>query len=189
MILISLALMPAIQAAADFVVTAVSCSPDEVKINSPFSCTVTVQNNGDATGTLNTATLYPDSSNWLEDANYAETVAVSVNSGASTTVVFDGLQGTKAGNNGFARIMLDSVTDTFVADNGIDVNVIDVIVVVTSTSNSAASSASVDVTGQATMGGNTDVVLSFTVNSGGCSIGSQASSSTTLLLPLLNQQI
>ena len=46
-------------------VTAFNCSPDEVTVTEDFSCTATIENSGDETGSLTTATLYPDSGNWL----------------------------------------------------------------------------------------------------------------------------
>ena len=52
-----------VYAAANIEVTAFSCNPDEVKLGSQFTCTATIQNTGDASGTLNTATLYPDAGN------------------------------------------------------------------------------------------------------------------------------
>src|SRR3989344_5135604 len=116
-------------AAASFQVTSFSCSPIEVSINSAFSCTATIQNTGDASGNLNTATLYPDANDWLESSNYPQSYGQSVNAGNSISVTFSGLRSTKSGNNGFARIMLDSVTDTYVADNNKKVNVIDVVVI------------------------------------------------------------
>ena len=172
-------LLPSVFAAANFEVTAFSCSPNEVKVSEQFSCTATVQNSGDASGTLNTATLYSDSNNWLESSSYSVTVNTAVNSGASTDVTFTGLKATKSGNSGFARIMLDQVTDTYVASAGVNVNAINVVVTDSASSSSAASNANVDVTAQGTAGGNVDVRLSFAVSSGGCSIGSQASSATT----------
>jgi len=78
-----LLIAPAVQAAADLKVTAFSCSPDEVVINGQFSCTATIENPGDALGTLTTATLYPDATNWLEDSSYAQTENVNIASGAS----------------------------------------------------------------------------------------------------------
>jgi len=175
----ALSLIPAAKAAANLEVTAFSCNPSEIVANNQFSCTATVQNTGDASGTLNTATLYPDSNNWLENINYAETVNSAIGSGASAQVVFNNLKGKKSGYNGFSKIMIDDVTDTYVADNGIKVNVIDVIGIVTTSASSAANGAAVDVTGQATAGGNVNIVLSFSVSSGGCSIGNQPASATT----------
>ncbi len=167
-------------AAANLQVTQFSCSPNEVKVNSPFSCTATVRNSGDSAGTLNTATLFPDATNWLEDSSYAVTANTNINSGATAEVTFSNLKAKKSGNNGFARIMLDSVTDTFVADNAVKVNAINIISIANSNAATApASSSSATVTGQATAGGNVDVTLSFSVSSGGCSIGSQSSSTTT----------
>ncbi|MBI5697628.1 MAG: hypothetical protein HZC29_03870 [Thaumarchaeota archaeon] len=125
-----LAALPSAYAAASFAVTAFSCSPSEVKVNDQFSCTATVQNSGDANGTLGTTTLY-QSGSWMESANYAVTVNANVNSGATTTVSFTGLKGTTSGNNGFARILLDDVPDTYVADNNVRVNVINIALSVT----------------------------------------------------------
>jgi len=172
-------ILPGVFGAANLEVNAFSCSPDEVEINNQFSCTATVQNTGDATGSLNTVTLYPDANNWLEDGNYPETVNTNINSGASAEVIFSGLNGKKSGDNGFSKIMLDDVTDTYVADEGVSVNVIDVVVIATNSEESAAPSSTVDITGQVTVGGNVDLVLSFSVDSGGCSIGSQPPSVTT----------
>src|SRR3989338_7036734 len=105
LLLLSILYLPLFHAASNLEVSAFSCSPDEVKINDQFSCTATVANTGDATGSLTTATLYPDSSSWMESASYAETLSTSITSGSSATVVFDGLKGKKSGNNGFARIL------------------------------------------------------------------------------------
>ena len=173
-----LAALPGAHAAASFSVTAFSCSPSEVKVNDQFSCTATVQNDGDAAGTLSTATLYPSGS-WMESASYASSVNANVNSGATTTISFTGLKGTSSGNNGFARILLDSVTDTYTADNNVKVNVIDIALTVTKSATSAAQSSTFTTTGQATAGGNADVTLTFAVTSSSCTIGSQSSSVTT----------
>lgn len=165
-------------AAAEFAVTSFSCTPSEVVINSVFSCTAQIKNNGDASGSVSTATLYPDSGNWLENANYPQSSGATVAAGQSTEVTFTGLKAIKSGNNGFSKIMLDSVTDTYVADSDIDVNVINVIVTVSDSVSSAAMSATFDSTSSVAAGGNIDVTLTFTVNSGGCSIGSQPSQKT-----------
>src|SRR3989338_5675972 len=138
------------EAAANLQVTQFSCSPNEVKVNSPFSCTATVRNNGDSAGTLNTATLFPDATGWLEDSSYAVTANTNINSGATAEVTFSNLKAKKSGNNGFARIMIDSVTDTFVADNAVKVNAINIISLATNSVSSAiAGSSGATVTGQA----------------------------------------
>lgn len=160
-------------AAANFQVTSFSCSPSEVVINSIFSCSATIQNTGDSSGNLNTATLYPDSNNWLEDTNYPQSYGQSVNPGNSITITFSSLRATKSGNNGFNKIMLDSVTDTYVADNNEKANIINVAVTISNSASSAAMSNTITTTTEVTAGGNIDVSLSFTSNSGGCSIGSQ----------------
>ena len=164
-----------VSAAADFAVTSFSCSPAESVINNVFSCTTDIKNNGDASGTVNTATLYTDASNWLEDSNYPQASGVSVSAGQSTTVTFSGLRATKSGDNGFSKIMLDQVTDTYVADNNKKVNIINVAVTVSNSVSSAAMSSSFTTAAEVTAGGNIDVSLTFTVNSGGCSIGNQDS--------------
>ncbi len=172
-------LAASVEAAANLKVIAFACNPNEIVANNQFSCTATIQNSGDATGTINTATLYPDTGSWLEKANYPETVNSNINSGASVEVVFSSLKGKKSGYNGFSKIMIDDVTDTYAADNGVKVNVVDVMGTADSSAGSAASGASVDVTGRAIAGGNVDIVLAFSVSSSGCSIGNQAASSTT----------
>ena len=163
--------MSFISAAADFQVTAFSCSPAEVAVNTLFSCTATITNNGDASGSVSIATLYPDSANWLEDSTYPESSSESVSPGGSTEVTFSGLSATVSGNNGFSKIMLDSVTDTYVADT--TVNVINVAVTVSNSGSSAAVNTEITSTVEVTAGGNIDVSLSFATVSGGCSIGNQ----------------
>ena len=169
-------LAPSVYAAANLQVTAFSCSPSEVKINDQFSCTATIQNTGDQAGTLTTATLYPDSNSWTESSSYPKTVNTNINSGASTQIVFSGLKGKKKGNNGFSKITLDDVADTFVKDNAVKVNVIDVTAIAISSVTSTSLGSTFTLTGQAVAGGNVDITLSFSATSGGCSIGNQASS-------------
>ncbi|MDO8563998.1 MAG: hypothetical protein Q7R87_03235 [Nanoarchaeota archaeon] len=164
--------------AADFDVNSFSCTPSEAVINNVFSCTAQIINNGDATGAVSVATLYPDEDDWLEDSNYPKTDGTNVEPGQTTEITFTGLRATKSGSNGFARILLDDVTDTYVADNNIEINIIDVAVSVSNSASSAAMSSDFTSTSEVNAGGNIDVVLTFTVNSGGCSIGNQGSSKT-----------
>ncbi len=178
-VLIALALnFDIVIAAADFAITTFSCTPSEVVINDVFSCSATIENNGDTAGSVSIATLYPDSNNWLEDANYPQASGTSVDPGNSIEATFTGLRATKSGNNGFTKITLDSVTDTYVADNSVKVNVINVVVSVSDSVSSAAKGVSFTSTAEVTAGGNIDVTLTFTVDSGGCSIGSQSSQKT-----------
>ena len=177
-ILISILVLPFAMAVASFQVTAFSCSPSESVINSVFSCTSTIRNVGDAAGSVSTATLYPDSNNWLENSNYPQSSGTTVNPGETAEVTFTSLRAIKSGNNGFLKIMLDSVTDTYVADNNKKVNVINVVVTVSNSASSAATGASVTSTAEVTAGGNIDVSLTFTSNSGGCSIGSETNPKT-----------
>ena len=165
-------------AAASFQVTSFSCSPSESVINDVFSCTTQVKNVGDAAGSVSTATLYSDTNNWLENSNYPQASGTSVNPDQSTSITFSGLRATKTGNNGFSKIMLDSVTDTYVADQNKKVNVIDTVVTVSNSASSAAMGGSITATSEVTAGGNIDVSLTFTVSSGGCSIGSQTNPKT-----------
>jgi len=167
-----------VSGAADFAVNTFSCTPAEVVINNVFSCTAQVINNGDASGSVNTATLYPDASSWLENSNYAQSSGASVSPGQTTEITFAGLRAIKSGSNGFSKILLDSVTDTYTADNNIEMNVIDVVVSVSNSASSTAMSETFDSTAEVTAGGDIDVTLTFTVNSGGCSIGSQSSTKT-----------
>ena len=160
--------------AASFQVTAFSCTPSEVAINDVFSCTATVRNAGDSSGSVSTATLYTDTNDWLEDSNYPQASGTSVDAGNSVEITFSGLRAVESGNNGFSKIMLDSVTDTYVADNNKKVNVVNVAVVASSSVSSAAMSGTFDVEAEVTAGGNIDATLTFRVDSGGCSIGSQS---------------
>jgi len=171
-------LIPFAKSAADFAVNTFSCTPSEVTINDVFSCTAQIKNNGDAAGSVSTATLYPDAGNWLEESSYAQASGSSVDPGQTTEVTFTNLRSVLSGNNGFSKIMLDDVTDTYVADNNVKENVIDVVVSVNSSVTSANKNVDFDVTAEVTAGGNIDVELTFTVNSGGCSIGSQQNPKT-----------
>src|SRR3989344_142017 len=166
------------EAAASFSVNTFSCTPEEVSINNDFSCTAQIINDGDASGSVSVATLYSDSNNWLENSNYAQSSGVSVDPGQTTEVTFSGMRSIKSGSsNGFSKITLDSATDTDGVD-GVSVNVIDVALIVSNSVSSAAASATFDTTAEITAGGNIDVSLIFSVSSGGCSIGNQASTKT-----------
>lgn len=165
--------IPTIYAAADFSVSSFSCTPSETAINEVFSCTAQVKNNGDAAGSVGTALLYPDSGDWLENSNYPQASGSSVNPGQTTEITFSGLRATISGNNGFSKITLDDVTDTYVADNNINQNIIDVVASVSNSVSSAAMNGNFDTTASVTAGGNIDVDLTFAVTSGGCTIGNQ----------------
>lgn len=167
-----------VYAVASFQISSFSCSPSESAINSLFSCTAQINNIGDAAGTVNTATLYPDSNDWLENSNYPQSSGASVSPGQTTEVTFTGLRAVKSGKYGFSKIMLDSVTDTFVSDNNIRVNVIDVSASVSNSVSSAAMNSIITSSVEVTAGGNIDVILTLTISSGGCSIGSQGSQKT-----------
>lgn len=172
--LVGVLILPSIMGAASFQVTAFSCTPSEVGINDVFSCTATVKNAGDSSGSVSTATLYTDTNDWLEDSNYPQASGVSVSAGNNVEITFSGLRAVKSGNNGFSKIMLDSVTDTYVVNNNKKVNVVNIAVVVSSSESSTAMGGTFDVEAQVTAGGNIDAILTFRVDSGGCSIGSQS---------------
>ncbi len=163
-------------AVADFSIDTFSCTPSEVVINDVFSCTAQIKNIGDASGSVNEVRLYPDSADWLEQSNYLKSSGTSVSPGQTTEVTFTGMRATKSGNNGFSRITLDNQADTWVADNNVQENVIDASVGVIHSATSKASGETFTSTPEVTAGGNIDVTLTFTVDSGGCSIGSQSAS-------------
>jgi hypothetical protein len=167
-----------VSASASFQVISFSCSPSEVAINSLFSCTAQVKNVGDNSGVVSIVTLYPDASNWLENSNYPQAYGSSISAGQTVEVTFSGLKGKKSGNNGFSKIMLDSVTDTYVSDDSIRVNVINVAVTLSNSFSSLAMGQTFDSTVEVTSGGNINVVLGISLDSGGCGIGSQSSTKT-----------
>lgn len=165
-----------VMGAAEFQVASFSCTPAEVVVNDVFSCTAQIQNVGDVAGSVSIATLYTDANDWLENPSYAQASGTSVDPGQSVEVSFIGLRAIKTGNNGFSKIMLDDVTDSYVTD--IDVNIIDIISIVTNTATSAAMGGTLETTVDVTTGGNTDVTLTWTANSGGCTIPNQAATKT-----------
>ena len=103
-------------AVADFEVNSFSCTPSEVVINDAFSCTAQVINNGDASGSVNIATLFPDSNDWLEESSYAQSSGTSVDPGQTTEITFSGLRATKSGNNGFTEMLGYPLTDIKAVD-------------------------------------------------------------------------
>jgi len=173
-----MALIPGVSAVASFAVNTFSCTPEEVAINNDFSCTAQIINNGDAAGSVSVATLYSDSNDWLEESNYGQSSGTSVDPGQTTEVTFSGMRATKSGgSNGFSKITLDSVTDTSGVD-GVAVNVIDVAITASNSASSKAASQEFTSTAEVTAGGNIDVLLTFSVDSGGCSIGNQDATKT-----------
>ncbi len=176
LVIIGILLIPLVTATVTLEVTGFSCSPNEVVVANQFTCTATVYNSGTESGSLTEVVLYSDSSNWLEASSYSEIVNVDIGSGASAEVVFENLRAQKSGTYGFSRINLGEVTDTYPADNNVEVNVVDIVTIVTQSANSAAASTgTVDATGQVNVGGNLDLVMTLSIISGGCTIGSQPS--------------
>lgn len=171
--------VPLVAATVTLEVTGFSCSPNEVAITDQFTCTATIYNSGTETASLTEVVLYPDSGNWLEYSSYSEVVNAEISSGASTEVVFESLRAQKSGVFGFSRVVMDEGVDTYPADNSVQVNVIDIVTVVTQTANSAAASTgTVDATGQVSVGGSLDLTMILSIISGGCTIGTQPSSTS-----------
>lgn len=158
---------------ATFQVTSLTCS--DVAVGGTFSCTATILNAGDAAATVGTITLYTDSNDWLEKTNYP-TPGTTIDNGESVEVTFTGLKAVKAGNaNGFTQVMMDDVSDTSSSVTGTKVNAVDIAVATTKSSGSVVQGGTFVVTAEITAGGNVDVTLTFTVDSGGCSLGNQDS--------------
>src|SRR3989344_2780780 len=176
-----------VSAAANLAINSFSCTPSEVAVNDVFSCTARIYNSGDASGSVSELRLYPDSNDWLEPSNYLATSGTSVGTGQSTDVTFTGLRATKTGLNGFSRITLDNVDDTYVSSGSVeDTNVISVAVTTTNSRSSAPTGDTFTVTPEVTAGGSIDVTLTLNLDSGGCSIGTQSSEKSTT--GLTNQQ-
>ena len=176
-----LALASLTSAAASFDVTAFTCNggtSTDVAIGQSFNCEATVKNNGDADGTLSSATLSSgsgDTSDWLQQSSYSGSGVGSIPQSRDITVTFSNLIAKKTGNNGFS-ISLDNENDAGVGNT--KVNVVNVNVLTTNSASSKAMGGTFTTTPQVTVGGNVDVTLTFTVDSGGCSIGNEASSKT-----------
>ncbi len=162
---------------AVFEVTSFSCSPSEVVQGNSFSCTAQIKNTGDDDGSVSILKLHPNG-NWLEQTEYQQSSGTLLNPGDSTSVSFTGLRAVSSGNNGFSDIYLDNDIDNYVAEQNKRVNVINILVTVSNSASSAAMGGSITATSEVTAGGNIDVSLSFTSNSGGCSIGSQTNPKT-----------
>ena len=165
-----------VNAAANWQVVSFSCTPTEVAVGSAFSCTAQVQNTGDDTGTLTTATLFGDENNWLESTSYAQTVSTSIDSGASTEVTFTGLRASSTGVSGFSKITLDSITDTEGVED-VTVNAINVVATVSESASSVSDGSDSVVTASIIAGGNIDVETTFS-GSSGCSISNQDATKT-----------
>ena len=115
------------QAFAALQVTAFSCNGEtgtaNIPINDAFTCSATINNPDDTTATLNTVKLYIDGI-WATQAYDGIGFSTSLTTGASTAVSFFDITPTTPGSHKFSYILLDSVSDTFVADT--TVNVMDI---------------------------------------------------------------
>src|SRR3989344_2443690 len=173
-----LLLLPSVFAAASFQVTQIAC-PSGAKVGSWFSCTVTIRNSGDASGTVGTVTLYPNADNWLEQANYVKTVnSQNVGVGDSVEVTFPGMKATKGGAGKFSEVRIDEASDSSSIVTGYTMNIIDVSVIVTSSATSGGINSNFTTTAEVIASGEVLVTLSFAVDSGGCSIGDYESQKT-----------
>jgi len=173
-----LLILPSVFAAASFQVTQIAC-PSGAKVGSWFSCTVTIRNSGDASGTVGTVTLYPNADNWLEQANYVKTVnSQNVGVGDSVEVTFPGMKATKGGAGRFSEVRIDEASDSSSTVTGYSMNIIDVSVIVTSSAASGGINSNFTTTAEVIASGEVLVTLSFAVDSGGCSIGDYESQKT-----------
>ena len=168
-----------------------SCPKDVAKDAGSFACTVTIGNAAGDSITLNTLKLYPSSPVWLELPNgeFKEANGPGSTTEKSFSVNFGNLKAISAGSNkGFSKIYLDDVvhTDDIITD--VEVNVIDLVVTTSNSASSAASGASFTTSPNVIVYGDGSVTLSLTIDSGGCSIGNQASQKTTTIASNTNQQ-
>ena len=133
-------------------------------------------NSGSTSGSVSDLDLYSDGNSWFAISH--ATSGVSVSPGQTTTVSFSNIAALKSGNNGFSKIMLDSVTDNYVAEENKKVNVINVDVSVSNSASSFAIGGSIIANSEVTAGGDIDVSLSFSRTSGSCTIASQTNPKT-----------
>lgn len=163
-------------AAASFQVTQLDCN--EVAVGDTFSCTATVQNTGDSSGTINTFTLIPNEDNWLEQSSYVQSGG-SFTAGESKEITFTGLKAVKGGpSQGFSEIRMDDVSDTSDYVTSVQLNIIDVSVSITNSDTNVARGSSFITTVEITAVGNINSNTTFSIDSGGCTIEDQEASVT-----------
>ena len=167
---------PFVSAGANWGISTLSCTPEEVAVGADFSCTAQVENTGDAAGTLGTSTLYTDANDWLEDSSYAVTANSYLDVGESAEVTFSGLRASKSGINGFSKAMHDLITDTAGVED-VTVNVINVVVSASESASSLTDGSDSEVTTTVVAGGNINVDLKFSGTSG-CTIPNQDATKT-----------
>ncbi|MEK6854437.1 MAG: CARDB domain-containing protein, partial [Nanoarchaeota archaeon] len=109
---------------ASLQVTAFSCNGETGTVNVPnniaFTCSATINNPDDSTASLSSAKLYIDGS-WATQSYDASGFSTSLATGASSTATFTDVTSTTPGSHKFSYILLDGVSDTFVADTVVNV--------------------------------------------------------------------
>ncbi len=112
------------QAFAALQITAFSCNGETGTINipnnNPFTCTATINNPDDSTASLNSVKLYIDG-DWTAQSHSGSGFSTSISTGASATATFIDITPTTTGSHKFSYILLDGVSDTFVADSTVNV--------------------------------------------------------------------
>ncbi|MBI2133082.1 PGF-pre-PGF domain-containing protein [Candidatus Woesearchaeota archaeon] len=121
-------LLNSLGAMAVLQVTAFSCSGEtgtvNIAVGDNLNCQATIYNPDTSSTSLSTVTLRVEGS-WAESVSYTGSgFSTTINNGASTTASFSDIRSTSSGVNQFSSILLDSVSDTYVADTTI--NVIDI---------------------------------------------------------------
>lgn len=170
--LLVLTLINMAYATSNLNVISFSC-PSEVTVGNQFQCSATIQNTGDTSVSVTDSKLNSDEKNWFGSSVSGGSLSVAQSSSASLT--FNLNPTSSGGSNGFTNIMLDNVAKECTGCNYDSINVINVVPVITNSVSSAAMGQDFDSTVEVTAGGNIDVTLTLSVNSGGCSIGSQSS--------------
>ncbi len=178
-------------ASAALTIDGFTCPKDVAKDAGSFECTVTIGNAEGDSVTLNHVYLHPNSPTWLklDGGNPIHSLGPGTTTDKSISVKFSGLEAISAGSNkGFSQINLDDPAYTDEAITNTKVNVIDLIVTTSNSASSAASGASFTTSPNVIVYGDGSVTLSLSIDSGGCSIGSQASQKTTTITSNTNQQ-
>ncbi len=147
--------------------------PSSVAVGQSFACTARIQNFGESDVYINTLVLYPDSSGWTEKHAYVLPLGETIPSGSEKEVTFYGLRASLPGVHGFSRIMLDELSDSYVADKAISINAVSAAIDVSSAS-SVSPGESFRVYAEVMAGGNVNMQISF---SSGCSYVGKASKS------------
>jgi len=173
-------LLAAPQALAALQVNGFSCNGETGTTNTPnnvaFTCSATINNPDQSTASLGSVKLYIDGT-WATQAYDASGFATSLSTGASTTATFVDITPTTPGSHKFAYLLLDGVSDTFVADTVI--NVMDIRVSkVTANISSAAQNTNFTVTAEISIGGAMSVTT--TIDPSDCTLASGEQATKTV---------